>query len=1266
MTQIPKVPVSGNFIHENKFGSLHQFLVKDHQKEEPFYHRYMNLNFNYDSDDDDNWSTWDSSNTSTDPDLCLGIIGQSFDCSEDNQALESRMPSKWQRRRANKHIRKHDSRYATCEFGSNIPIDDKPISTYLRRNINTLCENSQPSVGSISAVSTSTSKSSNQKIKGSRTLNPNNKKDCQRLIRLKRNLEALKRMSNHSNCDHAMRMYKQLSGKPVQLKTVNSVSLPAHDFRVIPLRPENTGQLRDKLWVAHQCDKPANTKTGSIQIMSTIIDKTVSERKCICVYNLTSELIDIPEGEVLCEAYELHYSVIPVMDSTLIQEIERNEPSIHSMDQDSNLSPKAEKEAEFNGSIESVTNTKLRKMLVKNKSVFVPSHDYVLDKIDIPPIKLGTINQQITPTPPPARRHFSDKHDDAISTHITVGLMNGLIQRQQSPTVSPMHAVEQNGKVRIVMDSRKVNEQLEMYNYIFPKISEEVEELASGKFTVFSQTDLTSAFNQIEIHEDSRFLLAFAVHTKKYRGTFSYTRLPFGIKPAPAIFASVLDRILEGINDTANGRFLIKSFIDDIVIGAVNEEAMLEALRLLFARLICFNIKLSIVKSKFCRPSASYCGIEISRDGYTISPKRKKILEQYPDFDVRTRKKNNDLRHLGFYNWHRRFVENYAKHDRDLRNTIKRYKNKELTAEVANATIKEITDTIKQKILNTMLVTPTKGDILTMHCDASGDAWGYVLSCDRGVIAYGGGAFTETTQKSHNVFEKETMAMSNSLSDTYKLASQGKSLIIKNDNLSLITINKSNKVTVTPRMIKYLTNIVVLSQQLPSKFIHLNTLENYLADILSRLEYNDDGTIKVNMMSADGDVKYSSLYYFYDCNEKHFFESTNHSNSSNECTLMSLHQPPNIITDDKVELMEYYRRLHRNFHWSVEKTVKSCTQYAVPVDRDLIEEVWLECEFCQEYKKSAPLAKLKFRENPHRPFEEIHIDHIIKRNEHKSSHGYTAALTMKCALTRYMLCYPMKDVQITNVVKELRNCFMALGRIPSKIYADNAFDASTMHTFCEANDIQIAFRASNLSRSVSVESSHRRLHEKIKSMLGRKQPSLWHEVAWKAAMSMNCQVHGSIGFTPYYLFHGHQPEFLGTKDVPHNVRRDKYWEYDLKLAKSLADNVRLQQSDNYKYPTFMPGDRLQIRADNNKNAKPLYGEIVEDQGGATAVLKLDGRHKPLPFHKGMLFAKKLSPEWRRLTGATRSFDDLINRNSSADNSSSIASEEPIARRLRQR
>ena len=1198
-----------------------------------------------------------------DPPLFLDLIGRQFEFSRDNTANLSTTLSKWQRRRRCRTERNDIARYSICEFGSEVPLNRMANhSKYRQANINSLFYRSAPTGPMINTMSTESATSSNSTIKGSRLLNPNNKNDRKRLLKMKRNLEALQRMSTHANTGTAFQTYRELRGKPVKLKTTQLHEIPANDFILIPLTPEFPNQLQDKLWVAHQYDnKNNNFSRNKIHIVSTIVDKSISDKKSICVYNVTNSRLTIPKNHILCLAKEIFYSTLPVMDSSLVQEIERFETEACTVTDSDNLSPKAEKESEFDATITQVSDSALRDLLDRNKSLFVPSHDYLLDKINIPPIQLGTIHPEVKPTPPPARRHFSDKHDEAISTHITVGLMNGLIQRQQSPTVSPMHAVEQNGKIRIVMDSRKVNEQIEMYNYIFPKISEEIEELASGKFTVFSQTDLTSAFNQIEIHEDSRFLLAFAVHTKKYRGTFAYTRLPFGIKPAPAIFASVLDRILEGINSNANGRFLVKSFIDDIVIGAVDHASMMEALRLLFSRLICFNIKLSISKSKFFQPSASYCGIEISKRGYTISPKRKKILEEYPDFDVRTRKKNNDLSHLGFYNWHRRFVQNYSQHDREFRTTLKRYKNKEINADEANVIIKRVTDTIKQKILSTMLITPTKDDALTLHCDASGDSWGYVLSCDRGVIGYGGGSFTETTQKSHNVFEKETMAMSNSLSDTYKLISQGKCLIVKNDNLSLITINKNNKAVVTPRMIKYLTNIVVLSQQLPSKFIHLNTLENYLADILSRLEYEEDGTIRINSLSTDDYTTNSSLYYFYDSTNRAYFESENNA-SSHESSYMSLHKSPSLHDENQKDLFEYYRKLHNQFHWSVEKTIKSCKQYGIPVDKDLIEEAWLECQFCQEYKKSAPLAKLKFRENPHRPFEEIHIDHIVKKNQFKSNHGYTGALTVKCALTRYVLCYPVKDLQITTVVKELRNAFMAVGRIPAHIYSDNAFDCATMHTFCKENKIQIAFRASGLSRSVSVESTHRRLHEKIASMLGDKQPNRWHEVIWKAAMSLNCQVHDTVGFTPYYLFHGHNPEYLGSTNIPHNVEQDKHWTYDLAIAKALADSNRLKLSDNYKYPTYVPGDKLAIKIENTKNSSPMFGEVIRDEGGATAVIKLEGRAKPLPFHKGMLYAKKLSPEWCRLTGATRDFSNF--RTQRKHQKQQVI--EPISKRLRSR
>ena len=102
-------------------------------------------------------------------------------------------------------------------------------------------------------------------------------------------------------------------------------------------------------------------------------------------------------------------------------------------------------------------------------------------------------------------------------------------------------------------------------------------------------------------------------------------------------------------------------------------------------------------------------------------------------------------------------------------------------------------------------------------------------------------------------------------------------------------------------------------------------------------------------------------------------------------------------------------------------------------------------------------------------------------------------------------------------------------------------------------------------------------------MLGRKSASTWHEVAWKAAMALNCQVHDVVGFSPYYLFFGHQPEYLGSTDVPMNAKSDQYWTFDLKIAKSLADQYRKVQSSNYKYPTYLNGDRLAVKIDNTKH-----------------------------------------------------------------------------------
>ena len=131
------------------------------------------------------------------------------------------------------------------------------------------------------------------------------------------------------------------------------------------------------------------------------------------------------------------------------------------------------------------------------------------------------------------------------------------------------------------------------FNYSYPIIQKEVADLAAKNYEYFFTTDATAAFTQIPLEEESRKLLAFAVNTDKYRGTFCYNRLCFGFQSAPSIFASILDNILEGVNQP-HARFKTTSFIDDISGGAATKEDMFKQLKILFGRLRRYNLKLSI------------------------------------------------------------------------------------------------------------------------------------------------------------------------------------------------------------------------------------------------------------------------------------------------------------------------------------------------------------------------------------------------------------------------------------------------------------------------------------------------------------------------------------------------------------------------------------------------------------------------------------------------------------------------------------------------
>ena len=93
-----------------------------------------------------------------------------------------------------------------------------------------------------------------------------------------------------------------------------------------------------------------------------------------------------------------------------------------------------------------------------------------------------------------------------------------------------------------------VNLSLDVDQYPLPKSDDLLATLANGE--TFSKLDLSQAYQQMVLDDESPKCLTINTHL----GLFQYTRLPFGVASAPAMFRRAMDMILQGID----GRNLLR------------------------------------------------------------------------------------------------------------------------------------------------------------------------------------------------------------------------------------------------------------------------------------------------------------------------------------------------------------------------------------------------------------------------------------------------------------------------------------------------------------------------------------------------------------------------------------------------------------------------------------------------------------------------------------------------------------------------------------
>ena len=319
-----------------------------------------------------------------------------------------------------------------------------------------------------------------------------------------------------------------------------------------------------------------------------------------------------------------------------------------------------------------------------------------------------------------AYRRIPPQMYDEVKAHIQEMLDLGTIRPSNSPWASAIVLVrKKDGRLRFCIDLRRLNNRTVKDGYSLPKIESILESLLGAK--IFSTLDLKAGYWQVEIAEECKAYTAF---TCGPLGFYNCDTMPFGATNAQATF----QRLMHDCLGDLNMRWCIV-YLDDIIIFSDTKEEHLKRLEAVFQKLAATGLKLKPSKCFFFREEIEYLGHVVSGKCISINPKKVEAVTKWPTpktvYDVRS--------FLGFVGYHRRFIKDFSKISKPIRELITGLENQ--SKRTAKKTLIEWTEaansafeTLKELCTSTpILANPDYQLPFILHTDSSSKGLGAVL-----------------------------------------------------------------------------------------------------------------------------------------------------------------------------------------------------------------------------------------------------------------------------------------------------------------------------------------------------------------------------------------------------------------------------------------------------------------------------------------------------------------------------------------------------------
>ncbi|XP_052751530.1 uncharacterized protein K02A2.6-like [Galleria mellonella] len=622
--------------------------------------------------------------------------------------------------------------------------------------------------------------------------------------------------------------------------------------------------------------------------------------------------------------------------------------------------------------------------------------------------------------------------------------------------------IKQSGEIRICGDYKTtINPKLKRDHYPLPRIEELFAALSEGE--EYSKIDLTTAYMQVPLEEDSQAVTAISTHL----GTFVFRRTPYGLSCVPEKFQKIMEETLRGLPNTV-------VFLDVICVTGPDRYSHIQNLRAVIKRLAEMGLTIKINKCSFLQTSVSYLGFVIDKKGLHPDLSKVEAILKAPQPDDVTQLKP----FLGLINYYGKFIPNLSSFLHPLYQLLK--KNSPWNW---NKTCEKTFQEVKQFLSSDKVLIHYNASLpLLLTVDSSSYGLGAVLAhrypdgTERPISC--ASRTLTNAEKNYSQLDKEALAILYGVQKHHQFL-YGRSFVLKTDHKPLTYIFGSKggiPQTAASRLQRWSIKLAAYDFEVE----YVSSRNNSNADALSRLPLQGElglkvsnktntigknneshylnlinETLPVNYKDIAVATKYDSLlskiygYIMYGWTnvtltkfEKPFYNRRTELYVEHGCILYKYR----VVIPSKLQ-QQILSEIHEG-HLGVIKMKSIARNYVYWPGIDLdIERVGRECEACRNVRDAPPRSSLHPWEFPAAPWQRLHADFAQLNGKYY--------IVVVDANSKWLDATLLRSTSASDTIQYFRNLFSIFG-LPLQLVTDNGppFQSHEFNDFCRKNTIR--------------------------------------------------------------------------------------------------------------------------------------------------------------------------------------------------------------------